>query len=91
MVARDAIQHSQGLLEIRDRADLHRIIATDLARIDIDMDHFGRRNVEGVLDSHELQSASQKRVPSASSQSAARQLSLMYCVPQNPVMPSVSG
>ena len=39
----------------------------------------------------ELQSASQKRVPSARMTSAVRQESLIYCVPQKPVMPKVKG
>ncbi len=49
----------------------------------------GKRNV--YLSSHELQSASEKRVPSARIQSAPLHLSLMNFVPQKPVMPRISG
>ncbi len=51
--------------------------------------------VGGMLNvyssSHELQSASEKRVPSARIQSARLHLSLMNLVPQKPVMPRISG
>ena len=49
----------------------------------------GIRNV--YFSSHELQSASEKRVPSPRIQSALRVLSLMNFVPQNPVMPRING
>ena len=41
--------------------------------------------------SHELQSASENLVPSPRIQSAPRHLSLMNFVPQNPLMPRISG
>ena len=51
--------------------------------------------VGGMLNvysgSHELQSASEKRVPSARITSAPRHWSLMNFVPQNPVIPRTNG
>ena len=49
----------------------------------------GKLNV--YSGSHELQSASEKRVPRPRIQSAPLHLSLMNFVPQKPVMPRISG
>ena len=45
----DAVERDQGLLEIGHGADLDRIVAADLAGIDVDMDQLGGRNAEGVF------------------------------------------
>ncbi len=47
--ARNAVQHRERLPEIGDGADLDRIVAPDLGRIDVDVDQPRRRNVERVL------------------------------------------
>ena len=49
----------------------------------------GKLNVYSF--SHELQSASENRVPSPRIQSAPLHLSLMYFVPQKPVIPRIRG
>src|ERR1051325_12046792 len=46
--ARGAMERSQRLLEVGDGADLDRIVAADLGRIDVDLDQARRREVERV-------------------------------------------
>jgi hypothetical protein len=42
-------QGGQRLLQVRDGADLGRIVAADLGRVDVDVDELRRREVERVL------------------------------------------
>src|SRR5204863_537073 len=46
---RGAVERRERLLQIGDGADLHRVVAADLGRVDVDVHEARRREIERVL------------------------------------------
>ena len=84
-------EHPEGLFQIGDHTDLHRVVASDLAGFDVDLDEFGLGDIEGEL-----------RIPGTAVRlleaCAETQDEISFAagivdvlVPQKPVMPRVRG